>query len=134
MAQDTEASGPGRAPFIIAKNSVVIPATGDTDLLTVDTLGMKTLGAAFDVTVNALDAFKVLMKFHRDDSWRTIYTGITSTPGGLVIAASGTLATTAAGSSGWLILDVRGVWAVKFTGSGSVADTTAVAIKATASA
>lgn len=121
-------------PLLYAKSVVTaIPATGNTDILELTTLGLKNIGVYFTVATNDLDAFIVSAKFHPDDTFHSLYTGITSTPAGLVIAASGTLATTAAAGSGWFLLDVRGIYAIKISVSGTVADTTAVNIYATGS-
>lgn len=121
-------------PLMYAKSvATAIPATGTTDIMEIMTLGLKNIGVFFDVTTNNLDGFVVSAKFHPDDSFHSLYTGITSIPAGLIIAASGTLASTAAGSNGWFIMDVRGVYSVKIGVSGTVADTTAVNMYASGS-
>lgn len=51
---------------------------------------------------------------------RLFSSAITATPGGVVLAASGTLASLAAGSTGWALLDVRPFVAVKFQASAAV--------------
>lgn len=116
-------------PTLFAKSvATAIPATGNTDILEIVTLGLKNIALDFDVTVNNLDGFIVSAKFHPDDVFHSLYTAITSTPGGLIIAASGTLASQAAASSGWLVMDVRGIYSIKISVSGTVADTTAVSV------
>jgi len=121
-------------PLLFAKSVVTgIPATGDTGILEVMTLGLRHIGVYFEVATNNLDTFIVSAKFHPDAAFVSLYTGITSTPAGLIIAASGTLATTAAAGSGWFLMDVRGIYAIKISVSGTVADTTAVNIYASGS-
>ena len=123
-------------PLLYAKSVVTaIPATGNTDILEIMTLGLKNIGVYFTVATNDLDAFIVSAKFHPDDTFHSLYTAIDATPteSPLVIAASGTLASTAAAGTGWFLMDVRGIYAIKISVSGTVADTTAVNIYASGS-
>lgn len=123
-------------PLLYAKSvCTAIPAAGNTDILEIMTLGLKNIGVYFTVATNNLDGFIVSAKFHPDDDFHSLYTAIDATPteSPLVIAASGTLASTAAGSDGWFIMDVRGIYAIKITVSGTVADTTDVNIYASGS-
>lgn len=134
MAATVTQSGSGLigsqvGPTMYAKSvATAIPATGNTTILETVTLGLKNIGVAFNVITNNLDAFIVRAKFHPDDTFHDLYTAITSTPAGLIIAASGTLASTAAAATGWFIMDVRGIYAVQIAVSGTVADTTEVDI------
>lgn len=128
--------GAQAGPFMFAKSvCTAIPAAGTTDILEVMTLGLKNIGVYFDVATNDLDGFVVSVKFHPDDTFHSLYTAIDATPteSPLIIAASGTLASTAAAGSGWFLMDVRGIYAVKIGVSGTVADTTAVNIYASGS-
>lgn len=133
MTQTTRPVGAQVGPLLFASASGTIPASGDTTLLEVPTLGLKNIGVAFDVGVNAIDTFVVSAQFHPDDSFHQIDNAVTATPAGLIIAASGTLASTAAAASGWLLMDVRGIYKVRFSASGTVADTTTVAIRCSGS-
>lgn len=133
MTQSTNAAGAQVGPLMFAASSGTIPATGNTTILEVPTLGLKNIGMEFDVGVNDIDTFIVSAQFHPDDSFHTLYSAITSTPAGLIIAASGTLASTAAAASGWLIMDVRGIYKVRFSASGTVADTTTIAARCSGS-
>lgn len=113
--------------YIRAKNeAVVIPAAGNTVLLDLTVAGLAHLGVEVKPTVNNLDGFLVEVKFSPDADWVTLTSSITSTPAGLILAASGTLATLAAAATGWLIMDVRGLYGVRISASGSVDDTTSV--------
>ena len=123
-------------PLLYAKSVVTgIPAGSTVDILEVMTLGLKNIGVYFTVATNNLDVFIVSAKFHPDDTFHTLYDAIDATPteSPLVIAASGTLATTAAAGSGWFLMDVRGIYAIKISVSGTVADTTTVNIYASGS-
>lgn len=120
-------------PLLYAKSvATAIPATGNTDILEITTLGLKNVGVYFTVATNDLDAFIVSAKFHPDAAFVTLYNAIDATPteSPLVIAASGTLASTAAAGNGWFTMDCRGIYALKISVSGTVADTTAVNIYA----
>ena len=120
-------------PVLYAKSVVTgIPAGSTVDILETITLGLKNIGVSFDVATNALDVFTVSAKFHPDDTFHSLYTAIDATPteSPLVIAASGTLASQGAGTTGWFIMDTRGIYAIKISVSGTVADTTDVNIYA----
>lgn len=105
-----------------ASNTVTdILAAGNTDLLEVDVNGIDRL--AIEVVMSAdqaLDAFIMQAKVHPDSSYVQITAAITATPGGVVLAASGTLASLAAGATGWALLDVRPFYSVKFLASAAV--------------
>ena len=136
VTQSGGIAGAQVGPALFAKSVVTaIPAAGNTDILEFITLGLKNIGVYFDVATNAIDTFVVSAKFHPDAAWVSLYTAIDATPteSPLVIAASGTLASTAAAGTGWFALDVRGIYAIKISVSGTVADTTAVNIYASGS-
>lgn len=133
MTQTTQPTGAQIGPLLFAESSGTIPASGDTVIMEVPTLGLKNIGMEFDVGVNNIDTFVVSAQFHPNDTFHQLYNGITSTPAGLIIAASGTLATTNAAASGWLIMDVRGIYKVRFSASGTVADTTTIAARCSGS-
>lgn len=129
-------AGTQQDPFLMAKSVVTaIPAGSDTDILEIFTLGLTRIGVYFDVATNAIDKFVVSARFHPDAPYISLYTAIDVTPteSPLVGAASGTLASTAAAGTGWFTMDVTGIYAIKITVSGTVADTTAVNIYATGS-
>lgn len=133
MTQTTQPAGAQVGPLLFAKSTGTIPATGNTVIMEVPTLGLKNIGVEFDVGVNNLDALVVAAQFHPDDTFHDLYSAITSTPAGLIIAASGTLATTAAAASGWFLMDVRGIYKVRVSASGTVADTTTIAARCSGS-
>lgn len=134
VTQESKPIGAQVGPLLFAKSVVTgLPATGNSDVLEFATLGLKNVGVVILPTVNDLDAFIVSAKFHPDDTFHSLYSAITSTPAGLIIAASGTLATLGAAATGWFIMDVRGIYAIKISVSGSVDDTGAVTLYASGS-
>ncbi len=117
---------------VLGRNSLTnIPASGNTELLELDTRDIDRLSIELVMSANqALDAFVMQAKIHPDSSYVTITSAITATPGGVVIAASGALASLAAGATGWALLDVRTFFSVKFLASGATNDTADVTIRA----
>lgn len=128
MAQ-TMTKTPGE---VIGSNAVAnIPATGNTELLELDVRDIDRLAVEVVLSADqALDGFLMQAKIHPDSSYVTITSAITATPGGVVIAASGALASLSAGSTGWALLDVRAFSSVKFLASGATNDTADVTIRA----
>ena len=135
MAQTTSRTGGQlRLELTAANVGAVIPASGSTDVLTVPVHGMTNLGVQIVVGVHALDAFAIKARFHRDADFVTLYStaGAFNTPAGLLIGASGDLTSQAVGT-GWFILDVRGLYEVRVSASGSVDDTTSISLYANGS-
>ena len=136
VTQATSPVGAQVGPLLFAESVVTtLPASGDTRVLEIPTLGLKNIGVAFTPAVNAIDAFKVYAKFHPEDSFHLLYGAIDSTPteSPLVIAASGTLASQAAASTGWFTMDVRGIYAIAIDVSGSTDDTGGITLYASGS-
>ncbi len=107
---------------VLASNAVTnIPATGNTELLEIQTGDIEQLAVEIVMSADqALDAFIMQAKVHPDSAYVQITAAITATPGGVVLAASGTLATLAAGATGWALLDVRPFYSVRFLASAAV--------------
>ena len=126
MADSGQVGGRTGTSLKYTRAGQVIPAAGNTVLLDLTVAGLAHLGVEVKPTVNDLDGFLVEVKFSPDADWVTLTSAITSTPAGLILAASGTLATLAAAATGWFIMDVRGLYGVRVSASGSVADTTTV--------
>lgn len=117
MAQE-QSKTPGR---VEGTNAVLnLPAAGNTDLLELQTGDLERLAIEIVVADQALDAFIMQAKVHQDSAYVQITNAITATPGGVVIAASGTFATTGAGVTNWALLDVRPFHSVKFLASAAV--------------
>lgn len=133
ITQATSPVGAQVGPLLFATSVVTaIPAAGDTRVLEIPTLGLKNIGVSFTPTTNALDAFKVYARFHPSDSFHLLYDAIDATPteSPLVIAASGTLASQGAATTGWFTMDVRGIYAIAIDVSGTTDDTTGLTVYA----
>jgi hypothetical protein len=125
MAQVIEfVSGQPVKTVLKAKNlNVSVPATGNTTLLELPVRGMTRLLVQIAVATQALDAFLIQGRPTPDASLVTLYStaaAFTSPDGGVVVAASGDLTTLAAGSTGWVLLNVPGFWDVKILASAAV--------------
>jgi hypothetical protein len=108
---------------LIAENaSVAVAVAGDTTLLELIVADINELGVSIAPTTNALDAFKVLGKFHPSGAFVTLYStaGAYTSPAGLVVGASGDLTALAAAATGWLILNVTPLYAVRLDASAAV--------------
>ena len=107
--------------------NVAVPQAGNTTLLEVQTEGLERLAIEVAVVGQGLAAFIVQVKLHPDGSYLTIASVATdyTTPNGFMLTASGNLVLQAAATSGWLRMDVHGVFSVKFlAASGNVAGST----------
>ena len=133
MAQTSSLVGTQLRPVFKCDSGVVtIPATSSPSTVVATMIlqhMIQNLNVSLTVAVHAIDTFIVEVMFHPEGPWVSYATGITSTPAGLILAASGTLASQAAGT-GWFIMDVRGLYGVQVSASGSVDDTTTVRILA----
>ena len=132
MAQEYSMTGGQTRQLMTAKNlAVSVPGTGSTTLLEIGVAGLDTISAEFKPTVQAFDAFAIQAKFHAGGDFVTLYSsaGSFTTPAGLLIGASGDLTTLGAGATGWFVLDVRGLYAVRVTAS-AAADSAAVDVYA----
>lgn len=109
---------------IIADNvGVVVAQVGNTAILEAIVEDIDELGLSLLVAGQALDAFVFQARMSPDAAYQTILT-TTATPGGVLLASSGELATQAVGS-GYAVFDVRGFYSVKFlASSGNVAGST----------
>ena len=118
---------------VFAENlAVAVPAAGNTDLLEIIVARVSVLGVEVLPTVQALDAFIVQGKFHQSGAYVTLFSLATdfTTPAGIVLDASGDLTIQAAGSTGWLVLDVSALYAVKIQASANVAGQATVTARA----
>lgn len=129
MSQETEQLvSRDRRLSVSAKNAAVaVLAASSTTILELSTTEIARLGVEVkNSSANAFDAFVVQGKFHKDGNWVTLYSAGAdfSSPTGLLIDASGDLTVLAAGASGWLILDVLGLFSVRIQASVATADGT----------
>lgn len=93
---------------------------------------IQNLAVELIVGVRTLDAFLVEAQFHPSGDWFTLTAAVTAVPAGLILAASGTLASLAPGN-GWFIMDVRGLYAVRVSASCITDDTGTLRIIASGS-
>lgn len=117
---------------VLAENlSVSVPAAGTTEVLTLPLDGITEVGIEFTVATQALDAFQVHGQMHPSGAFQALYdtAGDYTTPIGLVIGTSGDLTAQAAGTTGWIILDVAPLYALKIKVS-AAADSAVVSVRA----
>ena len=120
MAQEASNTGGQVRQLLTAKNlAVSLPAAGNTTLLEVATAGLDQISVQVDVTVHALDGFVIQGRVSKDGAFFNLYTTGYTSPTGLLLAASGDLTAQAASSTGWFILDVRSLYAVRVLASGA---------------
>ena len=130
MAQTSKITRDASGMILQAESTgITVSGTGDTTLLTLQTLGLKRLMVEIKPTTQALDTFVVSVQAHPNSAFVTLTNAVTSTPAGQVVAASGTLASLAAAGTGWVLLDVQGFHAVQFSAS-AAADSATVTIRA----
>lgn len=126
MAQTT-----GRTPKgIQAENAAVaVAVSGLTDLLYLPTAGLDEISIEVVVTANALDQFEVHGQVHPNGSYYALYSasGDFTTPVGLLIGTSGDLTAQAAGTTGWLIMNVAPLYAVLIKASAAAGIATVTA-------
>jgi hypothetical protein len=92
------------------------------DLATIKTWGCERLAISFVVGAANLSAFTVEYQFNSDGGWASIASATANytTPAGVIIKASGDLTGAASGSTvHYLILDVRGAYAVRLKAAGT---------------
>jgi hypothetical protein len=112
----------GGSEFYSGNASVSVPATGNTTLLTLPTVGIARIFVQLSVATQALDALIISAKAHPDATAITLYsTGAHFTsPAGLMKAASGDITTTAAGGTGWFVMETTGLYEVTLSASAAV--------------
>ena len=101
--------------------SLSVPAAGNTPLLDLDVRGVERIYVQVTPTTNGFDAFTIAIKPQANGAYSTIASVAAdyTSPSGLLVGASGDLTTLAAATTGWFILDVRGIFMVRVQASGS---------------
>lgn len=131
-------SGSGKKEFYVPVGFVhvesevtTVPATGNTTILEVETLGDDRLYVSFSVATQNLDAFVIQVKANEADTYQSLYstTGDYTTPDGILVGVSADLTTLAAGSSAWFILETKGIYKVRLQAS-AVANSASVTLHA----
>lgn len=123
MAQDTvvqERHLDKRTVFV--KNAdVAVAVAGLTTILEID--DVADLVRIFVQITNdggfAFDAFQVQGKFHTDGAYVALYSAAAAftSPAGLIVGASGDLTTLANGTTGWFVMEVRGLKSLRLQAS-----------------
>jgi len=114
MAQTTDKQ-PGR---VIADNvAVVVALATNSVLLEVPVEDIDQLGVEVTPATNAFDAFIFEGRMSPNGVYQTIRSATWATPSGLLLASSGDIAALAAASPGFIVLDVRGLYSVRFSAS-----------------
>jgi hypothetical protein len=122
MAQ-TSSKEPGR---IFAENvGVTVLAASTGTILEVEVSDIDQLGVELASVTQAFDAFVFQGRMSPNGAYQTIKSSGWNTAGGLLLATSGDVAALAAGASGFVVLDVRGLYSVRFQASKAVADSAA---------
>jgi len=100
--------------------SVSVAQAGLTTLTTNEDMA-DTIRMLFEVTTGgqAFDAFEIQVKAHPNGSWITIYNAAAdfTSPAGLIIGASGDLTTLAASTTGWFLMETRGLYGIRVQAS-----------------
>lgn len=132
MAATLKSFSDRRLTAFSKETGIAVPQAGNTTILEMNVKGLERLFAEIAVTVQALDAFRVDARAHEDGSYQTLYSTAANytSPAGLLVGASGDLTVQAAGTSGWLILDVRGMESLRLQASSGNAAGSTVAVYA----
>jgi len=109
---------------IFREASKSVTVAGTTTITAVELEGQQQMGFGITNTAGggALDAFAINFKYHPDGAYFTVANAAASftTPVWPVLNITTDIVTLAAGASAGVVLDVRGVYAVQFTGSAAV--------------
>lgn len=84
------------------------------DIAEIEVSRRENIGIEIAVTLAALTGFAILGRFHRDGAYQVLYNAALdfTSPGGLLIDASGDLTTQAVGS-GWFVMSCDGLESIK---------------------
>lgn len=107
--------------------SVAVPASGNTQLLSLEVDSLERIFVTFQVSSNALDAFIIKAKPTEDAPLVTLYSSTSdyNDSVGLLVGTSGDLSTQAVGT-GWFIMDVVGLDTVVIEASGNGASVVSI--------
>lgn len=117
-----------RRGLVASNAAVAVVAGGNTTLLDIPCQGIDRIFVEVTPTTNGFDAFIIAGRCHPAAGYVTLYSaaGDYTTPRGLLVGASGDLTTLSAASTGWFVLDVKGIDSIRIqaSGSGGTATTT----------
>jgi hypothetical protein len=85
------------------------------EIATIDVEFANGLGVEISITAQALDQFTISARYHASGSYQTLYSlaGEYTSPSGILKGTSGDLTAISAGSTGWFIMDVRGIESIQ---------------------
>ena len=120
----------GKRTFQSKNVDVAVAVSGLTTLMELTPVAdLVRVFFQIDVADNALDAFQIQGKFHEDGAYQALYSAAAdfTTPEGLLVGASGDLTTQGAGTTGWFVLEVRGLKALRVQASANTGISTVTA-------
>jgi len=125
MSQTVNVYSPAKPRQVLDASNLAIsvPQAGNTVIFSIITIGLKRLFLQVTPTGNAFAGFAVIGQATPAAPQSTLYSAAAdyTSPKGLVVGTSGDLTTLAAGSTGWIILDVTGLAIVTFTAHSAAA-------------
>ena len=120
--------------FIAENLAVSVPLASNTTLLDMVVEGAEKLSVQVDNTIQALDAFVIQGRVHRNAAYITFASAAsdftTPTATNRLLTATGAPVTLAAGASAYFGMDVSGLYSVKILASGGNATDSVVSIYA----
>jgi hypothetical protein len=121
MAQQVDTIS-GTTQFVAKNLAVSCPASGNTELLKLNVVGTTRLFVQISVATQALDAFIIAGKAHPEAANITLFSAAAdfTTPGGIIVDASGDITTTAAAGTGWFIMNTFSMVEITISASGAV--------------
>lgn len=133
MAQETQVSDRilHIRTFQSRNAGVSVAAAGLTTLMELTDIGeIVRIFFQMDVTDAALDAFQIQGRPHGSVNYQSLYStaGAFTSPAGLIIGASGDLTTQGAGTTGWFIMEVRGLRDIRIQASANTNPATVTAV------
>lgn len=96
---------------------VSVAVAGLTTLLEMCVEGIERVFCEVVPGANAFDAFSIEGKAHPDGSWTVLYNSGFAAPTGILLGTSGDLAALGAGTSGWFLLETKGIYALRVQAS-----------------
>jgi hypothetical protein len=128
MAQQLDTIS-GTSQFVAKNLSVSCPNSGNTELLKLNVVGTTRLFVQIAVATQALDAFVIAGKAHPGAASVTLFSAAAdfTTPGGIIVDASGDITTTAAAGTAWFFMNTYSLYEITISASGA-ADSASVSI------
>lgn len=112
----------GGNPFLLKRLVTSVPNGANTSLIILPVFGLSRILVKINPTVQNLNTFRILARCSTDDTNAVLYSTAAAFTGpvGLIVGASGDLTTLTAGSNGWFIMDVSGLFEVTIDAGAAV--------------